>query len=500
MMFSSRYEIETPKVDVLTYLFKSSPIRNDGFVFLDAENLNDGLSKEQLEERVKRLAGGLRKTIGLQEDDVVLAFTENSIWYPVIVLAAICAGGVFTGANPVYTSMVELTRHLRTSGAKCIFTDLQRLDTAVQAANTVGLPKTSIVLVDQSSGTKPCGYHGIHDLLDVVHSWEVIHDAEVLADKTAVLNFSSGTTGNPKACGLITYCIMNVRSPCTTAIMRKFNLKLFLDTIQRLRVTDLLLVPPVVLMLTKSDMISQYDLSSVELMFCGGAPLQPDLSKKLEAVFHNSRKIHSRQGWGMTEATMAVTLFAPDEFDVSHAGVGYLVPNMEMKILKDDGQLAGYGEEGEALIRGPNISKGYYRNPEASRETLEGGWLRTGDIVTMDKSGLLKIVDRKKELIKVKGFQVAPSEIEGLLLEHEQVIDCAVIRVIRDGQEHPKAFVVPGDDKITVTAIMEFLEARLSAYKQPTGGIIFVDSIPKSPSGKILRRMLQSASKGVAHL
>ncbi|KAG5743137.1 hypothetical protein H9Q70_014148 [Fusarium xylarioides] len=199
MMFSSRYEIEIPKVDVLTYLFRSSPIRNDVFVFLDAENPNDGLSKEQLEERVKRLAGGLRKTIGLQEDDVVLAFTENSIWYPVIVLAAICAGGVFTGANPVYTSM-ELTRHLRTSGAKCIFTDLQRLDTAVQAADAVGLPKTSIVLVDQSSETKPCGYHVIHDLLDVVHSWEVIHDAEVLADKTAVLNFSSGTTGSPKAC------------------------------------------------------------------------------------------------------------------------------------------------------------------------------------------------------------------------------------------------------------------------------------------------------------
>ncbi|KAF5540170.1 4-coumarate ligase [Fusarium mexicanum] len=199
MMFSSRYEIEIPKVDVLTYLFRSSAIRNNGFIFLDAENPTDGLSKEQLEERVKRLAGGLRRTIGLQENDVVLAFAENSIWYPVIILAAICAGGVFTGANPLYTSM-ELTRHLRTSGAKCIFTDRQRLDTAVQAANTVGLPKTSIVIVDQSNETKPCGYHGIHDLLDVAFSWEVIHDAEVLADKTAVLNFSSGTTGNPKAC------------------------------------------------------------------------------------------------------------------------------------------------------------------------------------------------------------------------------------------------------------------------------------------------------------
>ncbi|KAI1047190.1 hypothetical protein LB505_011658 [Fusarium chuoi] len=561
MMFSSRYQIEIPNVDVLTYLFRSSAIRNDGFVFLNAEKQTDGLSKEQLEERVRRLAGGFRRIIGSQDNDVVLAFTENSLWYPVITLAAIGAGGAFTGANPMYTAM-ELTRQLQTSGATCIFTDRQRLDTAVQAANNVGLPKTSIVIVDQSGETLPRGYHRIHDLLDVVYSWEVICDPEVLADKVAVLNFSSGTTGNPKACmithrnlvanseqqlhlyevarqgspdskhsvprihcaflpfyhaskfpsvsslfstnrrpgGLITYCIMNVRASSTTAIMGKFNLKLFLDSIQSLRVTDLLLVPPVALMLTNSDLTSQYDLSSVELMFCGGAPLQPELSKKLAAVFDNG-KVRSRQGWGMTEATMAVTLFAPDEFDVSHMGVGYLVPNMEMKILKDDGQLAGYDEEGEALIRGPNIFKGYYRNPGASQETFESGWLKTGDIVTMDKSGMLKIVDRKKELIKVKGFQVAPSEIEGVLLEHEHVRDCAVIRVIRDGQEHPQAFVVPTDEKVTVTSIMKFLEARLSAHKKPTGGIIFVDTIPKSPSGKILRRMLQeSACKGIAHL
>ncbi|KAG9498440.1 hypothetical protein J7337_009245 [Fusarium musae] len=266
---------------------------------------------------------------------------------------------------------------------------------------------------------------------------------------------------------------MNVRSYCTTAIMRKFNLKLFLDTIQRLHVTDLLLAPPVVLMLTKSDIISQYDLSSVELMFCGGAPLQPELSKKLEAVF-NGGKVHLRQGWGMTEATMAVTLFAPDEFDVSHAGVGYLVPSMQMKILKDDGQMAGYDEEGEALIRGPNVFKGYYRNPEASREILEGGWLKTGDIVTMDKGGLLKIVDRKK--VSTTLYQ-------------------------EDGREHPLAFVVRSDDKITAADVMVFVEARLSAHKKPTGGILFVNDIPKSPSGKILRRMLQApASKGKAHL
>lgn len=178
--------------------------------------------------------------------------------------------------------------------------------------------------------------------------------------------------------------------------MRKFSLKLFLDTIQRLHVTDLLLAPPVALLLAKSDLTLQYDLSSVRLLLCGAAPLRPELSKQLEAVFGNG-KVRSRQGWGMTEATMAATLFAPDEFDPSHRGVGYLLPNMEMKIIKGNGQQAGYDEEGEALIRGPNIFKGYHRNPKASQEIwFEDGWLKTGDIVIFDKSGLLTVVDRKK--------------------------------------------------------------------------------------------------------
>ncbi|KAF5572125.1 4-coumarate ligase [Fusarium pseudocircinatum] len=293
---------------------------------------------------------------------------------------------------------------------------------------------------------------------------------------------------------------MNVRRSCTTAIMRKFGLKLFLDTVQRLRVTDLLIAPPVALMLTKSDLTSQYDLSSVERLLCGAAPLQPEMSKKLEAIFNG--KVHARQGWGMTEATMAVTLFTPDECDASHRGVGYLVPNMELRIVKDDGQVAGYREEGEAQIRGPNVFKGYYKNLEASQDICsEGGWLKTGDIVTMQESGLLTIVDRKKELIKVKGFQVSPSEIEGVLLEHEHVKDCAVVRVIREGQEHPQAYIVASDKKVTTESIMAFLDARLSVYKRLTGGVVFVDAIPKSPSGKILRRMLhRSASKELAHL
>ncbi|KAF5572124.1 4-coumarate ligase [Fusarium pseudocircinatum] len=197
MKFSSRYQIEIPDVDVLTYVLGSPATTDDGFVFVDAEKQADGISKAQLEDLVRKLADGLRNTIGFQDNDVVLAFTENCLWYPVIILAAICAGGAFTGASPVYTTM-ELARHLRISGAACIFTDQQRLDIAIEAADTAGLPRTSIVLVDQDMVTP--GFHQIRDLLDVPYPWEVINDPKPLANKIAVLNFSSGTTGNPKAC------------------------------------------------------------------------------------------------------------------------------------------------------------------------------------------------------------------------------------------------------------------------------------------------------------
>ncbi|KAK1543158.1 hypothetical protein CPAR01_03791 [Colletotrichum paranaense] len=542
MIFSSKYKIDIPQVDVLSYVFGTSPPDGDLPIFVDAEKPAQSLRKSEFETCVKKLAGGLRQTLGIQNDDVVLAYTENSAWYPVIILGAICAGGIFTGANPGYTE-AELTHQLTVSGAKCIFTDAIRLTTALQAARSAGIPKESVVLVDNKGRPRHDRWRTMQKLLAEPYSWEAISDPLILAEKVAVLNFSSGTTGKPKACmithrnlvanaeqtlhldrvselrakgqgssthdvhcaflplyhatlttslgGLMTYCVVNVRRSCTTVTMRKFSLELLLSTIQRFRVTHLLLAPPVVVMLLKSNLLPRSDVSSVRSMFCGAAPLQPELSKRLEEVFSGG-KARSRQGWGMSEATMAVTLFAPDEFDPLHKGVGYILPNMQMKIVDDDGREVACNEEGEALIRGPNVFKGYYKNPSASEEAwTKDGWLKTGDIVSIQETGLLTIVDRKKELIKVKGFQVAPAELEGHLLEHEGVKDCAVIRVTREGQEHPQAHVVPKDSNVTAESILEFMESRLSAHKRLTGGIVFTEAIPKSASGKILRRLLQ---------
>ncbi|KAH7224374.1 uncharacterized protein BKA55DRAFT_599329 [Fusarium redolens] len=464
----------------------------------------------------------------------------ETILYPAVILGSIAAGGIFTGANPGYTYS-ELVNQLTVSGAKCIVTDSPRLEIAKKAATAVGLPSTSLVLIDSKDSSTVGGVSSFQSLLGyATYSWEKISDPKVLADKPAVLNFSSGTTGLPKACeithrnlvanaeqnlhldrmarkrkndptyaandvhcaflpfyhamksvGLITFCILNVKRGCTTVVMPKFDLKSFLSTIQDFKVTYLIFAPPVVSMLVKSPLVSKYDLSSVKFLVCGAAPLQADVEKRLESLFSKTGA-RSRQGWGMSEATMSISIFGPDEFDPSHGSVGYLVPNMQLQILNEDGRAVSYDEEGEAILRGPNMFKGYYKNPAATKDAFtDDGWVKTGDIVKIDKTGLVSIVDRKKELIKVKGFQVAPSELEGHLLEHEGVLDCAVIRVLRDGQEHPQAHIVRKKPDVTGQSILSFMDKRLSPVKRITGGVVFTDAIPKSRSGKILRRLIK---------
>ncbi|QGI70580.1 hypothetical protein CEK26_002915 [Fusarium fujikuroi] len=524
------------------------------------------------EHMIESVAAGLRHQFKIRDGDVVLGFCENSILYPAVILASIAAGGVFTGANPTYTYS-ELVNQLTVSGAKCIVTDSHRLEMAKKAAKAAGLPSGSLILINSKDSSSVDGASSFQSLLGHgTYSWERISDPKVLADKydasgvsskstntdislrPAVLNFSSGTTGLPKACevthrnlvanaeqnlhldrvarkrkndptfaandvhcaflpfyhamGLITFCILNVKRCCTTVIMPKFDLKSFLSTIQKFKVTYLIFAPPVVSMLVKSPLVSQYDLSSVKFLVCGAAPLQADVEKRLEALFSKTGA-RSRQGWGMSEATMSISIFGPDEFDPSHGSVGYLVANMQLQIIDENGKALGYDEEGEAILRGPNIFKGYYKNPAATKESFTGdGWLKTGDIIKIDKTGLVTIVDRKKvcicrnsfkartngeyqELIKVKGFQVAPSELEGHLLEHEGVLDCAVIRVLRDGHEHAQAHIVRKKPDTTPESILSFMDKRLSPIKRITGGIVFTDAIPKSPSGKILRRLIK---------
>ncbi|MCJ1299213.1 hypothetical protein MMC08_002005 [Hypocenomyce scalaris] len=254
--------------------------------------------------------------------------------------------------------------------------------------------------------------------------------------------------------------------------MPKFILPLLLEAIHRYKITYLYLVPPIAVLLIKSALVSQYDISSIKFILCGAAPLGNETSMQLEKLLQANNTV-VRQGWGTSEATCSAMLFAPDEYDPKHLGLGY-------------------GEKGEAVVRGPNVFQGYFRNPQATSESwTEDGWLKTGDYVVVQPNGLFSVVDRKKELIKVKGLQVAPSELESHLLDCPLVNDCAVTRVMRNGEEHPQAHVVPTSKDVTEDAIHRFMEPRVSAHKRLTGGIVFTDAIPKPPSGKIVRRMLK---------
>ncbi|KAF4339003.1 cutinase transcription factor 1 beta [Fusarium beomiforme] len=545
MIFSSKYQIDIPEVDLLSYIFDispdgSQPTSSDKPVYVNAHDPTQRMNRAELEHKIKSVAAGLRHVFKIRDGDVVLAYCENSILYPAVILGSIASGAIFTGANPGYT-YAELTNQLTISGAKCIFTDIARLEMARKAAKAVGLPSTSLILIDSEDETTVDGVLPFQSLLKHgTYSWERITDPKVLSDKTAVLNFSSGTTGLPKACemthrnlvanaeqsvhldrvarmrkndptfatndvhcaflpfyhamGLITFCLNNVKKGCTTVVMPRFDMKSFLGVIQDFKLTYLIFAPPVVSMFVKTPLVSQYDLSSVKFLTCGAAPLQADLEKRLESHFTKTGA-RCRQGWGMSEATMAVSLYRPDEEPVS-GSVGYLVPNMQLKIVDEDGKELGYDEEGEALLRGPNMFKGYYKNPTATKDSVTyDGWVKTGDIIKIDKTSLITIVDRKKELIKVKGYQVAPSELEGHLLEHEGVLDCAVIRVLRDGQEHPQAHIVRKKPDVTAESILAFMDKRLSPIKRITGGVIFTDVIPKSRSGKILRRLIKDGCK-----
>jgi acyl-CoA synthetase (AMP-forming)/AMP-acid ligase II len=273
----------------------------------------------------------------------------------------------------------------------------------------------------------------------------------------------------------------------TIVIMPRFDLAQFLEIIQQYRITLAHIVPPIVLKLAKDPLVEKYDLSSLKTIFSGAAPLGPELSREC------MKRIGCgvRQGYGMTE-TSPVTHSSPsDPAKMKHGSVGTAAPNTEVKVVDPaTGAELGPHQEGEICVRGPQIMKGYLNNPEATACTIDTDkWLHTGDVGYADEDGHFFIVDRVKELIKYKGFQVAPAELEAVLLTHPAIADAAVIPA-RDDEagEVPKAFVVV-KQQTSGEEIMKFVAARVAPHKK-IRDVEFIAQIPKSLSGKILRRVL----------
>lgn len=478
--------------------------------------------------------------MGVRKGDCVIIHSFNDIWYPILVLSIIGSGGVFAGTNPAYTSH-ELRHHVKTTQAKFLFSEPELLGPLLRASKDLDIPDSHIRIFNTQPGqTVTSGFSSWTDLFQHgEQDWVRFDNVQAQSSTTAVRFTSSGTTGLPKATttthrnliaqhelvsGLATpprpYRVIHlfplpmfhaavaprVHTSCLKAgelayIMRRFDLEQFLASIERYQVTEMSLVAAMAVAIIMSPLIKKYSLKSIRCGAAGAAPLSKETQAALRAHFSPGAPI--AQVYGMTETTCILTNFEWPEDDLTGA-VGRVRPGLEVKLVDDAGNdISGYDVTGELCVRGPTVVPEYFNNPQANQESFDSdGFFRTGDIMYCDgKTKLWYVVDRKKELIKVRAFQVAPPEIEAVLLTHPNIVDAAVIGVpagALDG-EHPRAYVVrkPGvtPEQLTEEEVVEWAGKRLAKYKRLQGGVRFVDSIPKNASGKILKRILREDVK-----
>ena len=459
---------------------------------------------------VKSLAGGLTAR-GFGAGHRVALMAPNSPEFAVIFHAVGWAGGTLTTLNPTYTA-AEVRHQLQDSAAEVLFTiaafeataregmqgtSCRELVVIEEMAAWMGPPLTAQVPVDldrhvfvlpYSSGTTglPKGVMLSHRNL-VVNVDQGLAVIKILPDETLVafLPFFHIYGMNVM---LNTHLIAGARLIC----MPRFDLAAFLGFVQEYRVRMVMAVPPVTNAMAKHPLVDQYDVSSLKVFVSAAAPLRAELSNACATRIGAM----TMQGYGMTELS-PISHFSNEAHAVP-GSVGVTVPNTLCKIVDPEGRALGVDAEGELCIKGPQVMLGYLNNPEATARTIDAeGWLHTGDIACFDEAGQLFIRDRLKELIKVKGFQVAPAEVEAVLQSFPGVQDAAVIGVPDDeAGEVPMAFVVLAEG-VQVADIFAFLAKELSHYKQPKH-IEVIDAVPKSASGKILRRLLKDrVAKGV---
>ncbi|KAI4141221.1 MAG: hypothetical protein L6R39_005458 [Caloplaca ligustica] len=521
------------------WLFDSSysPLsRNEPIAGYNNAITGERVDYAQVKEYTTYLSTALVNNYGLKEGETVALFSPNTIWYPVAMLGVLRAGGIMSGASPAY-NVEEMTYALKTANAKFLMTIPPSMDVAVTAARNAGISKERVFLLEGNLH----GYTTMKQLVDIGRSYGPdgqvpsfkIPRSKQNKDVCALLSFSSGTTGLPKAV-MIAHQNVIAQSlqiqqitppdldrviavlPCfhITALnhalhlpvllnaevymLPSFTMKEMLNTTVKYRIKELLLVPPILIRLVRDPIVDQYDLSHLRRFLTGAAPISEEIIQLLQKKFPQT---NFRQGYGMTESCACITAHPPEKYDYKYAHtVGSLIPCTEAKIIDMDGKEVGVNELGEVLARGPQVVMGYLNNPKATAETFDSeGWLHTGDQGFIDEEGLLTITDRIKEMIKVKGIGVAPAELEDLLLGHSKVEDTAVLGLHDDySGERPKAYVVPKTGakigEALAKDLIQYVKDRKVRHKWITE-VEFVEEIPKSASGKILRRVLRDKSR-----
>ncbi|XP_078590150.1 putative 4-coumarate--CoA ligase 1 [Branchiostoma floridae x Branchiostoma japonicum] len=521
IVHSSYADVTIPEDQHLTeFVLKDFDQYGDNVAIVDGPT-GRSYTFSELKDLIRRLSSALTR-LGFKQQDVLALYAPNLPEYAIVLFAVTAVGGIITTVNPLYT-VGELTNQLTHSNAQYLVTVAEFAENARKAKSNCPDVKDIYVIGGTAEGCKP-----LSDLLADDGS-AVPEDVKIdPREDIAILPYSSGTTGLPKGVMLTHYNIianlcqnrvkgillLDPREECLIGQLPFFHIyglvvilfnclmqgvrlvtvprfepEAFLGCVQNYKVTRILTVPPVAVFLAKHPIVDSYDLSLIKEVFCGAAPMGTEITM---ALMDRLKIPNHRQGYGLTETSPIVTIgregvFVPGSF-------GILVPNTKAKVIDTEtGEAVGPGEDGELCVLGPQVMKGYLDNPEATASTINPeGWLLTGDIVRYDKDGNFYAVDRVKELIKYKGFQVAPAELESVLLGHPGVQDAAVIGLPDDvAGELPKAFVVKKADNVTEKDITDFVAERVAPYKKLRGGVEFVGQIPKTPSGKILRRLLK---------
>ncbi|KAK3857149.1 hypothetical protein Pcinc_032166 [Petrolisthes cinctipes] len=505
-----------PKESFAEYMINRIAQHGDKAALIDGVS-GEAMSYNELNSMIRKLSHGW-KAAGLTADEVVCVVTPNCILAPPTFLAAAAISAPVTFANPLYTPG-ELRRHITHSKARWVIGHPACLPSVQEATKDLEDIKGLYVLGNNAvDGIEPVTSLQQEAPIDWAPSG-------VSGEGLVLLPYSSGTTGLPKGVELSSFnwlavlstsgrteylnlssddvilgilpffhtfgiglCLSSITHGATMVTLPRFIPNIYLTAIQNYKVTYVPLVPPLAIFMAKHDLVSKFDLTHVKSIVCGAAPLAGEVQDLLSNRFSG---VTVRQGFGMTETTLACFTG-----DTKTAGaVGQVAPHCEAKIVDmETGDSLGPNKDGELCVRGPIITKGYLNNPEATSTLIDAeGWLHTGDVGRYSENGIFYIVDRIKELIKYKGFQVAPAELEGLLVTHEAVGDVAVVGIVNEeAGELPRAYVVPKPGcTVDPEELVAWVQERVAPHKKLRGGVEIIDAVPRSPSGKILRRLIR---------